>query len=417
MAEIKFSGNDPTFVNFVKEAINIANSNLSTEEKVAKAQDIALQSDGMVNVKERKFLQAFRENPNNIANLKASSLNEDFYLDVKYDPFKKRPTSIDNAFEYMYNNPLGSKVFDAGINRINTQVLAENANPELKLNSLLLNQSNKIKTEANNFINNFNDPIEKKSATAYINELIENRQPKLNSKEIENILSKVNKMAKSDNYFEAVGEPKKLALEALHDIAVPSDISQNRIGSCVVTSLQIQMVLRTPDKYLDMIDTLAKNQIYQAKNGNIAPNWTFYNDYSARTISGAIVQNALMSDALAGNYNSENHGVNQGLHSYKAEKVFQKLFTNSTTLKSSFSNNENNKEQLVKMLISANPSINNPVYISMKFSESGRDMLHAVNVIAIDNQNVTIINPWGREETFDTEMLKDRIKEVLVVNK
>ena len=40
----------------------------------------------------------------------------------------------------------------------------------------------------------------------------------------------------------------------------PEDISQEGIGTCTGTTIQIQMALRNPKEYVSMVDKLAKNR-------------------------------------------------------------------------------------------------------------------------------------------------------------
>jgi len=45
----------------------------------------------------------------------------------------------------------------------------------------------------------------------------------------------------------------------------------------------------------------------------------------------------------------------------------------------------------------------------MSYAKTGRDARHSVNVIDINSKDVTIINPWGRTETFPVEELQSNI--------
>lgn len=418
MSEVRFSNNDINFRSFAKEAVKISASNEEIQEKIQKLESLAVNNDGYSSTKERLLIQAFKENPNVIANLKIDAIENDFSLNINSNPIKRKIEPKDTAFNFFYENPLGAEIFDSGINKINAETEAEGTNPEAKLNKKLESLGNsKISEKATKFIDSLSTISNKKYASVYINELLENRQPKLEPKEIVKILDKINNIAKSD-YPEAVGYGKDLALSALHDISFPSDVSQNNTGNCVATSAQIQMIIRSPEKYLVMLDTLSKNNIYETSKGSIKPNWTFANqsDFTMRTISSAIVQNAFVSTGKNGDYDSSDPiSVEKGMHLNEIKKVYESAFGTSVKTKSLLDGAS--KEELFDLLASAKPSINNPIHITMKFIDEGRDKLHAVNVVSLNDENVTIINPWGREETFKTTSLAQRIREVLILNK
>lgn len=418
MSEIRFSNNDINFKNFTKEAIKIASSGENIQSGVQKLESIAQNNDGFISTKERLLIQGFKESPNVVASLNIPELDAEFSLDIKENPIKKKLEPKDTAFDFSSSNPLGATVYDAGISKINVGVEALGANPQAKLEETLDKLGNKqISDKVNSFISSLDTLSNKKYASAYITEMIENRQPKLSQKDIVSLLNKIEDISKSD-YPEAVGSGKDLALSALHDIALPSDVSQNNTGGCVATSAQIQMIVRSPDKYLNMLDTLAKNKSYDTAKGSVVPNWTFAKpfDMTARTISSSIVQSALMSVARDGDYDSTViNSVSRGLFLNQAKNMYEKMLGTSVTTKSLRLGST--KDELFKSIQDSKPSYNNPVHITMKYTEYGRDQSHAVNVVSLNSNNVTIINPWGREETFSSEILSKRLLEVLLVNK
>jgi hypothetical protein len=70
---------------------------------------------------------------------------------------------------------------------------------------------------------------------------------------------------------------------------------------------------------------------------------------------------------------------------------------------------------MLEIIRSSNPSNLNPIQISIHYTESGFHSLHSVNVIDFDNtlQDIKIINPWGREEIIDLEIIKSRISFII----
>lgn len=417
MSEVKFSNNDVNFKNFAKEAIKLASSNDNQQNSLQKLENTAYNNDGFISTKERLLIQSFRENPKVLTNLSISALDSSFSLDIKENPIRKKLEPKDTALDFARSNPLEANVYDPGITKLNAGVELFGAKPELKLQEALNKLGNsQISAKANNFISSLDSESHKKYASAYITELITNRQPKLSENEVLNLLNKVEDISKTD-YPEEIGNGKDLAMSSLHDISFPSDVSQNNSGTCVATSAQIQMILRSPDKYLEMIDNLAKNKPYDTPKGSLKPNWTFSKPFerTARTISSSLAQNALMNEGR-GNYDSSViNSVSSGLFLNQAKKMYETMLGKSVTTKSlreGFS-----RADLFKSINDSKPSLNNPVHVTIDYMDSGRDRSHAVNVVSLKSDSVTIINPWGREETFSPETLKNKLLEVILVNK
>lgn len=417
MSEIRFSNNDLNFKTFTKESIKAASSGIDPQSSVKNLESLAYKNDGYISTKERLLIQAFKENPKVIANISIPSLDNSFSLNIKENPIRKKLEPRETALDFARSNPLEANVYDPGITKLNV-IERLGSQPELKLQEALNKIANKqISDKSNSLVSSFDSEINKKYASAYITELITNRQPKLSEKDILNLLNKIESISKTD-YAEEIGSGKDLALSSLHDISFPSNVSQNNSGTCVGTSAQIQLILRSPDKYLDMIDNLAKNKSYDTSKGSLQPNWTFSKPFerTARTISSSLVQNALMNEGRGGNYDSSViDSVSRGLYLNQAKKMYETMLGTSVTTKSlrdGFS-----RTDLFKSIADSKPSLNNPVHVTIDYMDSGRDRSHAVNVISLKPDSVTIINPWGREETFSSEKLKNKLLEVILINK
>ena len=260
-----------------------------------------------------------------------------------------------------------------------------------------------------NFISNI---ASYKEGLVYLKELL-NRDPKLSTDKLEKLLDKLNEMIKTkyDSRITNSGySTKSLVISALHDISAPSNISQDNIGACAGTTIQIQLALKSPIEYLKMIDLLAKNESYK----DIKTNWTFTkeglseNSSTNRSISSKIMQNAIMDYSNGAEIYDSTNLDSEGLGSDETLKGLNNLFDNNliTYAYEDYSN------YILGMLKLANPSKENPIQIDMNYEKKGRDSLHAVNVIGIDNNNVTIINPWGREETFSTKELENKVMKI-----
>ncbi|MBC7474680.1 MAG: hypothetical protein H7263_10345, partial [Candidatus Sericytochromatia bacterium] len=269
-----------------------------------------------------------------------------------------------------------------------------------------------LRTKISNFVSLLSTGD--KAALAYTQNIFD-RKPPLSTEKIKDVFDKLTSMMNT-SYDPKVGNTKELVISALHDVSMPSDISQEGIGTCVGTSIQIQLAIRNPSEYLNMLDTLAQNKIYTSITGaNIPPNFTFTDEGieknldTGRTISAKIMQNAIMdfSDMNTRDFNSAKG--DGGLNYIQTVKGLKEIV--NTNVETSYVW-DYTPEQLINTLKNSKPDRSNPIEISMSYEPNGRDSIHSVNVINISDNQVTIVNPWGREETFPNDELNKRILSV-----
>lgn len=162
-------------------------------------------------------------------------------------------------------------------------------------------------------------PDARRAETAsYLEHLFQSRGAELGDQRIQDLLSKLGKI--SDTHYPDVVGPKtgqkvalggpELALSALHDLAAPSDIDQGANSyTCSANVLQMDLAQNKPERYLEMVDTLALGQTFDG----IAPDPSFadegftpssFKDYqdqalvdTARSLTAKLVQNAIMEYA------------------------------------------------------------------------------------------------------------------------
>lgn len=269
-----------------------------------------------------------------------------------------------------------------------------------------------LKAKITNFTNLLS--ASDKSALAYTINILD-RTPPVSSENLKIIFDKLGEMLKT-SYDPRIGDNKAFVVSTLHDIAMPSDISQEGIGTCTGTSIQIQLAIRNPVEYLKMIDTLAKNQPYTTIKGDtIPPNFTFTQEgvdnklNTGRTISAKIMQNSIMDFGDAETRNFDSSKGDGGLTYDQTVKALNSIVDAKVETSYLWTYTP---PQLINILHNSKPSWNNPVEISLAYDSKGRDAIHSVNVIKASDNQITIVNPWGREETFPEEELKKRILSV-----
>jgi len=359
---------------------------------------------------EKLFLQAL-ENKSNVSILQKSDINKNF---IKLDDFKMNVSSYiqDKEIEIPIK---GTIINDIGLNRFNIDMNDKNITPTSLKSQITSSSKN---TNISEFLSKYGND---KEALIYMRELVLYREPKISSNDLKNVIDKINDMSKtkySENLSSIGYDTRDLIVSALHDISAPTDISQEDIGTCGATCIQIQLALKKPLEYLNMINLLAQDKTYTSLNGGeIKPNWTFTkegfnsNIDTKRTISSKIMQNAI-NDFSDGEYKTfDSTKNNDGLRIENVKYALNSIFQN---ILKTYDSSNYTPSQLIEVLKNSKPSLENPIQISLSYNSNARDSYHAVNVIDVDEKNnkTTIINPWGRKETFELAELKNRIFEI-----
>lgn len=288
---------------------------------------------------------------------------------------------------------------------------------------------------------------EKKELNAYIKALAEN--PDINESQILNVLNKATDMM-SNTYNNGLPN-HEVMLSALHDVAVPENISQEEVGTCAACSAQMQMAIADPVAYMGTVDSLAAGESVQVGGQTLEPNYTFLEETGShryRTPSSALMQNAIMDtidgareyssayiniegmsdqelrrQGIAKSRNRPGYGI-MGTAGDQAMTNLSQLLTDFTgrsvqherTASASGEVNQSRNAALLNRLAAGGVSPQNPalVYMNWSQSNSGTHGIHAVNIVGIENGQVTIMNPWGREETFSLAEMQNRLRGAIV---
>lgn len=525
--EYQFSNKNEYFQNLVGKAVEMAKAKQEkgktgfSEEDVKALEEFA-KTDKVLTRDERLFIQALKNNDGSFwgKNTFEKILEKDFdpknfVLDIgtKKEVGKEKTDILKVNSTGDLANPLNSTTVDKektvvdeispasklGLPKF-VDGLFTKSNEELKkivLDKFTSPEDAELRASMVKLVDKLGDD---KEALVFLKIMTE-RTPPISKDDLKEVSQKLTGMLNTD-YDARVGNSRDLVVSAMHDIALPANISQKWTGSCAGTCIQIKLAIESPKEYLNMLDSLSKNQEYTTVSGaKIPPNWTFDDEGkkvkdkdgkvtetlkdTGRSISSKIMQNAIMDfgDGARRAYDSSsnNNDLSYGLRDNEVEVAHDAIFgdvsdVNSPNIRKAldsinpskekpvtatigFNINGNNvyreiqiigqdannitfidegkeqtwtkdelsrflvsdngeneintmvKKELVKNIVASNPSPSKPVEIAMKFNEEGKEhSSHAVNVIGIDDKNVTIINPWGREETFSREELEKRIQ-------
>lgn len=290
------------------------------------------------------------------------------------------------------------------------------------------------------------------------------------------ILTQSEAMLNNPAYPEALPN-NEVMLSALHDIAMPQNISQREIGSCMAGAAQIQMAMADPQQYLHMVDSLAAGESVNLGGVELPSNLTFLQETGAnnyRTPSTALVQNAILDAMLYADSNNRmqeraydssavipmaglsedtirgymNNGFVQNngnlIMAFQAsnqnlDRISRVLsgFTGQnyapTRTEQVVPNPENPTQGTLQVDPAANraminrlqnmsppPSAQNPILSYMNWSQGTTAEgqvshgIHALSIVGIENNQVTVYNPWGRQETFSLQELEQRLRGVVL---
>ncbi|MEZ0373979.1 MAG: hypothetical protein ACAI44_33110 [Candidatus Sericytochromatia bacterium] len=386
-------------------------------------------ANGSTSAQEALLLQAVREGrPDTLKTLQfIDAQAPGFDLEVSMNPLPKTSSSVDISAP-ISTNPLGAKIRDRGEEVYGKAKDVLNFMAKGRLQDALdgyLADKPGLKTAVDDFLKRLPEQPDREAMT-YVKTLLLDRQPALKLEDQQKLMEKLAGMAKSD-YDHRAGANRELVVSALHDIALPSDICQHRIGTCAGSSAQIKLAQEFPQEYLKMLDCLALNKPYPTLNGSeITPNWSFAEEKgwqkSGRSPSSSLMQNAIMDfadgDRRAYASSSKDDKTRGGLYLNEAERIFEALFNqNFEQEESAFFGiiDKDSNLQLLEKLKAAKPSRDNGIYLSMKFDSPGqRDAFHAVLLVGIEGDKATLINPWGREETVKLKTLESRLMGALM---
>lgn len=442
LEKVNFDSSEKSFTDLAKMARGFASDGEINESEKNQLIKFASDKDGGITPDEEKFIKALtgkhtKQRDNNINTLVRSKIKDGEALNLTFEVLKPNKVSeraspnLDNTG---YANPNNAEIVDVGAvledkMKLSPETLIKKISNEFKQN---------VPESFSKLISKFSDDSE---ALSFILALSSSKLRTPEQKE--QIARKIGEMASETNYDARIGDVNKFVISALHDAALPQDISQAGLTSCAGTTIQIKMSLTRPMDYLNMVDSLAKGKNYTAPGGAvIEPNWSFVNDGKGRSLASGLAQNAIMDFA-----NGKDKGYNSsvkdpdglsGTQEVKALKgIFGGNFKFVTGLEKVVQESEkkieemkkgnNNtppvdsspaavKNNLIQSLIDAKPSLGNPIPSSVNYRAPGTTASaeHAVLVFDVKAKGpddpagtVRYINPWGRVETTSLNTFKE----------
>jgi hypothetical protein len=233
------------------------------------------------------------------------------------------------------------------------------------------------------------------------------------------VTSALNDFTKCDLNKHLVDQRNSLIRSTIQEIAFPESINQHAKGTCAATSVQIQYAVKSPDKYVKMIEGLASpdgevpKELVPGGGKMERVSGTMKDDKSGRSISSRLIQPAFMEyangDSIFISYNNKadehtkffffkDHG---GLFDPETNHLLEGLYGKDSYVVKSGTG--------ATIMPDVEKSLNdgNPVVVGMRWRSGG----HEVLLTKVDKVNnlAYYMNPWGALQTMPLDQFTERM--------
>lgn len=208
----------------------------------------------------------------------------------------------------------------------------------------------------------------------------------------------------------------ELVSDLVQELEDPIAIAQEGKGTCVATSSEILLAQQQPAEYARLVRGLAspEGEVTLANGDTIRRELrTIDDDGSRRAITQRLLAPALMeygngadsySNSTDLSYRRE-HKPMHGLNGQEAERLLEAMTGQSFRRQDAAANATDRAALAQDVLDAANAG--QTVSTALSWSDGGG---HRVLVTGGDDEWVTFINPWGREDRISREEFDQRVK-------
>lgn len=212
---------------------------------------------------------------------------------------------------------------------------------------------------------------------------------------------------------------QQLLSDVVQEVAVPSAVNQRSKGTCVPTSIEIQLLQTNPAEYVRLVGGLASTagEVQTAGGDTLKVEPEALTDATGRSISQRLLAPALMevANGRADYDNTEDQHVGDGIDGQKgltaaqADVLLESLYGRPFA----FHRTESAKEKEAGTdFVLSELEAGRSVVVGLKWGEGGHKVL-AVGTETRDGvEYVKVINPWGREESIPREDFEARLRNV-----
>lgn len=212
---------------------------------------------------------------------------------------------------------------------------------------------------------------------------------------------------------------QQLLADLVQEVAVPEAVAQRNRGTCVPTSIEIQLIQQNPAEYVRLVSGLASpSGEVTTRGGDVLKREDgVLTDGTLRSLPQKLLAPALMElgDGVADydNADDKHHGGGidgqTGLTAAQADVVLESLYGHDFAFQTTSSAEEKKAgTDFVLDELAAGRS----VLVGLKWGDGGHKVLVTGTETRDGVEYVKIINPWGREELIPRDDFEARLRNV-----
>lgn len=213
---------------------------------------------------------------------------------------------------------------------------------------------------------------------------------------------------------------QQLLSDVVQEVASPMAINQSTKGTCVPTSIQMQLIQNNPAEYVRLVSGLASpaGEVTTAGGDVLKVEPDALTDATGRSVSQRLLAPALMElgngradyDNADDKHTGGDPGSNElGLTPSQADRVLESLYGRDFAFSSTGSAAEKAAgTQMVMDELAAGRS----VLVGLDWIGGGHKVLVTGTETRDGQEYLTIMNPWGRQESILRSEFEERLRNV-----
>ncbi|MBE2252944.1 MAG: hypothetical protein IAE78_25650 [Myxococcus sp.] len=213
---------------------------------------------------------------------------------------------------------------------------------------------------------------------------------------------------------------QQLLSDVVQEVASPMAINQSTKGTCVPTSIQMQLIQNNPAEYVRLVSGLASpaGEVTTAGGDVLKVEPDALTDATGRSVSQRLLAPALMElgngradyDNTDDKHTGGDPGSNEiGLTPSQADRVLESLYGRDFAFSRTGSAAEKAAgTQMVMDELAAGRS----VLVGLDWTGGGHKVLVTGTETRDGQEYLTIMNPWGRQESILRSEFEERLRNV-----
>lgn len=212
---------------------------------------------------------------------------------------------------------------------------------------------------------------------------------------------------------------QQLLADLVQEVAVPEAVAQRNRGTCVPTSIEIQLIQRNPAEYVRLVSGLATpagevttkgGDVLKREDGVLA-------DGTLRSLPQKLLAPALMElgNGLAdyNNEEDEHQGGDidgqKGLTAGQADVILESLYGRDHAYQTTSSDEE---KQAGTDFVLEELEKGRSVLVGLEWGDGGHKVLVTGTETRDGVEYLKVVNPWGREELIPKDDFQARLRNV-----